>query len=311
MKFPLLRRATALIPCVLLASYLVQSLTAEAQFLGHRVQRESHQPLSALIASYALTNIPTVPRDTVPISFASENSTGPAGHKSIVLAAALSAVLPGLGEYYVGDNIVRGMIFTGVEAGLWVGMIHWQQEYNTAQNSFYSFSGTHFSKGRYTQHLDSILLSDTQWVRQLYPANHADSNNIPSINRAEATLDSLKQIFPYLPDTDYTHRLIDPNIDNQQYNEMISKYWQYISGWDQVANWHTAAFMRADAQHQADIANDFLFGIILNHALSALDAAFLARDHNSAIRLHGDLIRSTLPDGSVAFIPTAYIEYHF
>src|SRR5437588_11922978 len=48
------------------------------------------------------------------------------GHKSPFLAAALSAVIPGLGEYYVGDkNWWRGLIFTGLEAGMWLEYSHW------------------------------------------------------------------------------------------------------------------------------------------------------------------------------------------
>ncbi|MFI5202444.1 MAG: hypothetical protein ACHQNE_08655, partial [Candidatus Kapaibacterium sp.] len=289
--------------------------SASAQFLYPFGSRVTEQPHNPLLASYALANVVPAPIDTVPMAFAQRDASTP-GRKSGFLAAALSLVIPGLGEYYVGDHVWRGMIFTGMEAGLWLGYIHWNQRGDNAQNSFYNFSAAHFSRGRYAGHLDSLLLSDTQWARTLYPIDRADSGNIASINRAEAALDSLKnissgQVFPNLSDSDYTHRLIDPDVDFQQYNEMISKYWQYISGWDQMANWSTASFMRADAQHQYDIARDFLFGIFLNHALSALDAALLARDHNSPIHLHGDLIERSYPDGTIGFIPTASVEYRF
>jgi|GEM_PF-2315322 len=303
-------------PGILLAPFILTScfiyaLPVSAQFLHPRNALVASQPDNFLLASYALTSEVPRQRDTIPMLLASASEPVATGHKSAFLAAALSFAIPGLGEYYVGDHIWRGMIFTGLEAGLWVGMIHFQQQYTHDQNAFYSFSGDHFSRGRYAGHLDSLLLSDTQWVRTLYPSDHADSNNIGSINRAEVALDSLKQIFPNLPDSDYTHRLIDPNADFQQYNEMISKYWQYVSGWDQLTNWNTAASMRASAQHQADIANDFLFGIILNHALSAIDAALLARDHNSPIELHGELMAHPYRDGTMGFIPTANIAFRF
>jgi len=205
------------------------------------------------------------------------------------------------------------MIFTGMEAGLWIGMIHWQQQYNSAQNAFYSYSDTHFCVERYANFLDSTLALDSAT-----PSAHVHScdwrqvsrSDWNSINQAEAKLDSLtsNQLNP----PDFHHRLVNPNDDEQQYNEMISKYpLQFLSGWDNLSNLNTASFMRADAQHQADIANDFLFGIILNHVLSAIDAALLARDHNSPIHLHGDLIQHSYPDGSMGFIPTANIEYRF
>ena len=311
MKVTRLRRSIFLFAFILHISYFLLPSSASAQFLQPHEVTLPIQPRNPLVASYALTETTPPPPDTVPMTFASASDASTSGHKSAFLAATLSFAIPGLGEYYVGDHVWRGMIFTGMEAGLWIGMIHWQQQYNSAQNAFYSFSTAHFSRGRYAGHLDSLLVSDTQWARTLYPTDHADSGNIASINRAEGALDSLKQIYPYLPDSDYTHRLVDPNVDFQQYNEMISKYWQYLSGWDQFTNWSTASFMRAGAQHQADIANDFLFGIILNHVLSAVDAALLARDHNSAIALHGDLIEHPYPDGTMGFIPTANIEYRF
>ncbi len=308
MKF--IAKSTYVRACAILLLYVsgcVFASPANAQTAG-----EAHSwTKNPVVLRYLLTSLPPPLPDTVPMAFPEASETNAPGYKSPFLAAMLSLAIPGLGEYYIGDHIWRGMIFTGLEAGLWIEMFPWQQRYNNEQNSFYAYSDAHFSRGRYVSHLDSILLSDTQWVRTLYPQDHADSNSIASINRAEAALDSLKQIYPYLPDTDYTHRLIDPSVDYQQYNEMISKYQQYISGWDQIASWSTASSMRADAQHQYDIANDFLFGIFLNHALSAIDAALLARDHNTPIRLHGDILFRPYPDGTMGMIPTANIEYRF
>jgi hypothetical protein len=69
--------------------------------------------------------------------------------------------------------------------------------------------------------------------------------------------------------------------------------------------------MRADLNTQYDVANIFLYGIMLNHVLSAIDAALLARDHNSPLRLHSDLMEFPLPNGAMAYVPTAKIEYRF
>ncbi len=237
--------------------------------------------------------------------FASDKTSAP-GHKSVFLAAALSAILPGLGEYYVGDDIWRGMIFTGIEAGLWVGMIRWNQRFNDSLSVFYAFSDKHFSTTRYANNLDSNITSlhlDSGIVV-------ANGNNIASINRAEAILDSFYSSNKYVAD-DYGHRLVDPSVDDQQYYEMISKYDQYIPGWDNLANYNLASLMRADANVQADVANIFLYGIMLNHVLSAIDAALLARDHNSPLRLHSDLMEFPLPNGAMAYVPTANIEYRF
>jgi hypothetical protein len=306
MKFFSIRRVSVLALFILPAFYFLFVPSARAQFLVSVKEQAPPAAVNPLVASYVLTNIPTVQRDTVPMRFAVDNTSSLPGHKSVFLAAAFSAILPGLGEYYVGDDIWRGMIFTGVEAGLWVGMIRWNQRFNDSLNAFYAFSDKHFSTTRYANNLDSVIAS----VHLDSGTIVAKGNNIASINRAEIILDSFYASNSFVSD-DYGHQLVNPAVDNQQYYEMISKYDQYIPGWDFVGNWSLASLMRADANAQADVANIFLYGIILNHVLSAIDAALLARDHNSPISLHGDVIQTTLPNGFMAFIPTAFIEYRF
>ncbi len=298
-----------LVAFLLLTSYFLLSNPAKAQFLVPANEPAYHLVLNPLIASYALTSIPIAVRDTIPMRIAADNTSTPSGHKSVFLAATLSAILPGLGEYYVGDNIWRGMIFTGIEAGLWVGYIRWNQRFNDSIPAFYAFSDKHWSTTRYGDSLNALLSANH--ISDSSCNCYAMGSNIASINRAEAKLDSVYAFDP--SGDDFTHRLVDPSVDNQQYYEMISKYTdQYLRGWeDNSANFNLASLMRADANVQADVANIFLYGIILNHVLSAIDAALLARDHNSPLRLHSDLMQFPLPNGSLAYVPTANIEYRF
>ncbi len=293
---------------LILTSYFLLSSSASAQFLAPIGESARHPAFNPLVASYALTNIRAATRDTVPMGLASAKTSTEPGHKSVFLAAALSAVLPGLGEYYVGDDIWRGFIFTGLEAGLWVEYIHWNQRFNDSIPAFYSFSDKHWSTYRYGDSLNAVLSANH--ISDSSCNCYAMGNNIASINRAEAKLDS---VYAFDPNgDDFTHLLFNPSVDNQQYYEMISKYPdQYLRGWDNLANFNLASLMRADANVQADVANIFLYGIILNHVLSAIDAALLARDHNSPLRLHGDMMQYPLPDGTMAYIPTAKIEYRF
>ncbi len=297
-----------LVPLMVLISCVMPISPALAQFLSSHRERQEIPVRNSLLTSYALTNAIQRPVDTIPMLVASASSADASGGKSVFLAAALSLVIPGLGEYYVGDHIWRGMIFTGLEAGLWVGMIRWQQRYNDSMVAFRSFSDAHWSTPRYADSLNASLravqISDSCDC-------YATGSDYASINRAEAKLDSFYSSNAYIADS-FGHRLFDPSVNNQQYYEMISKYpLQYLRGWDNLANFNEASFMRADAQHQADISNDFLFGIFLNHVLSAIDAAILARDHNSPIHLHGDILERPYPDGTMGFVPTANIEYRF
>ncbi len=225
--------------------------------------------------------------------------------KNGFLAASLSFVIPGLGEYYVGDQIWRGAIFTVLEAGLWYGRYHWTKRGDDSLIAFHAWADSLWLPTRYVGYLDSLM--KTAGRKSVIN----DPNNFTQINKEEDTLNALN--FP-----DFTHRL--PGRGEQQYYELISKYIQFKYGWiDNTSNdpnvfspaYARHADMRGTMNYQYEVADYFLYGIIVNHILSAIDAALLAKDHNSNIRLHGELQRISYPDGSLGYMPTAAIEVKF
>src|SRR6185436_16007312 len=131
------------------------------------------------------------------------------------------------------------------------------------------------------------------------------------INMAEDTLSRFIQGFPL------SHRL--PEKGSQQYYELISKYEQFTHGWDDDVdgnpehskNYQRHANMRANMNYQYEVADYFLFGLIINRVLSAIDAVLLTRDHNSALRLQGELRSMPIPGGGSEFVPTAKLKYRF
>ncbi|MDP4198744.1 MAG: hypothetical protein Q8922_02120 [Bacteroidota bacterium] len=262
------------------------------------------QPVSrTVMASYALNSVQRVPRPvTVPMFVAAKAYDG--SHKSPFLAAGLSFLIPGLGEYYCGEQIWRGLIFTGLEVGLWVEYAHFINEFNDSTTAFRSYSDAHWSKGRYASSLDTQLV-----LYQLKPI--ADSTDCASINRAEAQLDSLGNLSvnPVSSLNDMGHRLACSDI--QQYYEMISKYRQYLPGWDAVSSWNEAAAKSGRMNDTYGLAQTMVWGVIINHVLSAVDAALLASDHNSKLRLHGDLLLKSNPNGSLGYVPTANVSLTF
>lgn len=227
-----------------------------------------------------------------------------AKRKSPVLAAILSLAVPGLGEYYVGDQIWRGLIFTAIEGGLWYGNILYTGRGDDSTRAFQDFAHTNWSPERYATHLDSLLV-----IRGV-TAFFTDYSDFRQINRAEDTLNSLG--LPY-----FTHRL--PPKGHQQYYELISKYNQFARGWtdatgDMLSSSPMSlrhAIMRDNMNDQYGIAQTFVYGIIINHVLSAVDAVLLARDHNSPIRVESETRLRRLPDATQEIRTDARIQVRF
>jgi hypothetical protein len=224
--------------------------------------------------------------------------------KSPFLAAALSLVIPGLGEYYVGEQIWRGAIFTLIEAGLWYGNITYTNRGDDSTTAFQNFANENWSPARYSDHLNKML-RDRQ-VSTLI----TDPTNFDQINAAEDTLNRLGADL-------FTHRL--PGYGEQQYYELISKYHQFTRGWADATCDNLScsslsfrhAVMRDNMNRQYEIAQTFVWGIFLNHALSAIDAVLIAHDHNSALRVEGSSRQRSLPDGSVGLEMEAKMSYRF
>jgi hypothetical protein len=226
-------------------------------------------------------------------------------HKSAFLAAMLSLALPGLGEYYVGDQIWRGLIFTAIDAGLWYEHYHFIARGNDSVIAFHAFADSLWLPQKYADSLNTKLALAGRTFRI------TEDTDFIQINMAE---DSLAR----LGFQNFTHHL--PDKGSQQYYELISKYIQFSVGWKDFhdldpthfsPDYETHAFMRAAMNHQFEIADYFLYGLFLNRILSAIDAALLARDHNSPIHLEGELQERRYPDGMMGFVPTAKLRYTF
>lgn len=263
-----------------------------------------HMGGSDLMQSYQFFSNQAQPDQEIP-GLVEETPSNPTGKKSPFLAAVLSLAVPGLGEYYVGEQIWRGAIFTVLEAGLWYGNITYTNRGDDSTAAFQQFAHKNWDPALYSQHLNDLLVS-----RGEEPLV-SDPSDFSQINAAEDKLNSLDATLPF------SHRL--PPRGHQQYYELISKYNQYGSGWidatcpdlscSSLSNQHSV--MRDNMNRQYEIASSFLYGIFVNHVLSAIDAVLLANDYNSNLRLQGELRRETLPDGRLGYQTTARFTFRF
>ena len=115
-----------------------------------------------------------------------------------------------------------------------------------------------------------------------------------------------------------SHKL--PRHGEQQYYELIGKYHQYSSGWndfsgagnkDQISpNFTFYSGMRGEANDFYSTASTAVIGIYVNHFLSALDAVWSAAQFNNdlAVKIRLENLQLT---NRTEFIPTIYLSYNF
>ncbi len=182
------------------------------------------------------------------------------GKHSPVKATIFSAVVPGAGQAY-NKSWIKAVAFLAIEVGGWIGNRHYESEGDRLTDEFETFANAHWSADRYYDWLAE---------RSGYPRNEID--RLKEYERAT-----------------YSHFL--PDTKNQTYYENIGKYDQFNIGWDDAtqggardsANREAYDFMRADANDQYSAATLLASAILLNHVVSAIDAAWTTNRYNKKI----------------------------
>jgi hypothetical protein len=206
--------------------------------------------------------------------------------KSPLLAAILSGILPGAGELY-GKSYLKAAIFFGAEALLWGGYAYFRIKGDNKTDDFQAYANSNWSIKRYGQ-----------WLRD------QGFSNAEGIDTSTSNLEVLRQqinIAESDPRNGFSHTL--PELYSQQYYEVIGKYQPYVSGWSDAIKdgiWlitkqnfqttHTAMFdsyavQRQDANHFYNIATTSAIIVIVNHLLSAADAAWTVSLYNKKIKM--------------------------
>jgi hypothetical protein len=260
--------------------------------------------------------------------------------RSPLIAVAFSAVVPGAGEFYA-ESYWRSALFFVAEVALWATAIHYQNKGRQGERDFVAFAdglapnGQGFANDgrarwdavRFAERLSEIytterflnsgLVPNANQIRQM-AAELGTPQRLNEIrNRDYRFLNAFERIaVSAANNATLSHTL--PPYGDQQYYELIGKYSEYAIGWydydvsrmDNRFEVHSAVYlqyasMRGMANQNLKTASNFFSLVVLNHALSAVDALIAVNQYNDRIRtslqFQQDAMTQTLyPSASVA-----------
>ena len=237
--------------------------------------------------------------------------------KSPWIAGLLSLAIPGAGEFY-SKSYVKAGIFFGVEVGSWITTLVYDKKGNDQTTLFKNYANEHYSPVRYAEWVKNNATKFKNTVI-LNPDDYKVFNSsidsckppYPCLNWAE--LNRLENQIP-----EFTHKL--EYFGEQQYYELIGKYAQFSRGWDsEREKLFDENYEKSDQQkyyfkmfNQADkyykVADAFVSVIIVNHILSALDAAWTATRYNKA--LHAS-VRMEMYRTPYGYLPGARADFQY
>ena len=243
--------------------------------------------------------------------------------KSPWLASGLSLVLPGAGEFYA-ENYWKAALFVAIDVAAWGLAYSFDKKGDNQTNFFQGYANQHYSVVKYAEfsrdNFTQFIPESRRAVMQTQLVQ--GSSDQPPWQRVNWTL--LNELERYIsasgPGKYYSHTL--PLYGEQQYFELIGKYPQFTPGWDDAIlpyvysennatpNFRYYASERGKANDFYSKATTFVTVAIVNHVLSALDAAWTASSYNKS--LHASIQMQSVPTGyGYTQVPVARFQYSF
>lgn len=229
-------------------------------------------------------------------------------YKSPKTALFYSLILPGAGQAYVGDSkwtYARGAAYLIAEASLWYGYYHYTVEkYNSKRRIAQAFVERNYDLERYEEDtftlrsqsvgsdptLDSnfnnrYLNSRESFCQAVYGADYANSNsNCSSISSNPNypsdwdRIEDFESLALLLEDDDYVLGWDDAQVQSQNLKLDTATYVALGTSED-LSIYRN---IRSQAKDYADMAPLFITGVLVNHVVSAIDAAWAAHSYNQS-----------------------------
>jgi hypothetical protein len=203
--------------------------------------------------------------------------------KSVLLGIGLSALVPGLGEFYAKSYLKAG-IFFAVEAISWGAFAMYQIKGNDQTDKFEAYADQYWDVRHYAQ-----------WLKdQNFVGNESINPNEPDKNILAAQIRQCES-------QNFSHTL--PEYGSQQFYELIGKYQNFQAGWTNLAHtptkdpgpyWYETykdpvfvnySYERQKANDYFDYAKTGILFVVLNHILSAADAAWSVSVFNQSLKM--------------------------
>lgn len=204
--------------------------------------------------------------------------------KSVGLGILFSALVPGTGELY-GESYLKAGIFFAVELLAWGTYFYFENKGDNKTDEYYAYAEKYWSVNTYAQWL----------VDMGFPESG-------QINPNEQNRAVLEEQIRICERRNFSHTL--PIYQSQQYYELIGKYQNFQAGWTNLEHrpdntagspynyqtYHDPIFTAYANERQK--ANDFYdyakigpVTAIINHVLSAADAAWVISSYNNKIKV--------------------------
>lgn len=248
-------------------------------------------------------------------TFNETETTPQLSKRSPMLAAGMSVILPGAGQFY-NEDYWKTAIFVALEAAAIVTAITYSKKGEDQTATFEAFAN-----------------SPDGWDVQKYANWSVDnaSRINPEIQEGDAILDifdnsgdvvwsKLNQLETTISSW-YSHQLAP--FDDQQYYEMIGKYQQFNPGWKDfnyddaytygdplTPTFYWYADERGKANDYYNISNMAIKILVANHVISAVEAALSANSYNRSLNAEVKMESSSIGYNRI-FYPELSLSYRF